>query len=145
MQFLQSAFRIYTYRKDFYFVDWFHGSALHGGRCVACCEAHMNFSNESACLMADNVQNEGRSYFCSQIIGVENAVPLQVDIPRTSGRGSDLSFLAFLEEYLQFPYGYFLSVLLFRVYCSKFCPSNNPRRKKHKDYNQVNVLAKYHC
>jgi hypothetical protein len=34
---------------------------------------------------------KGSSYLCSQITGgVENAVPLHVDIPCTSGRGSDL-------------------------------------------------------
>jgi hypothetical protein len=57
MQFLQSALRIY--RKDFYFVDWSHGSALHGRQFIACCEAHTNFADESACLMADIVRNEG--------------------------------------------------------------------------------------
>jgi hypothetical protein len=46
------------YREDFYFVDWFHGSALHGDRGAACREAHTNFSDESACLTADNVRNE---------------------------------------------------------------------------------------
>jgi hypothetical protein len=36
---------------------------------------------------------KGSSYLCSQIIGgVENAVPLHVDIPRTGGGGFDLSF-----------------------------------------------------
>jgi hypothetical protein len=34
---------------------------------------------------------KGSSYLCSQITGgVENAVPLHVDIPRTGGRGFDL-------------------------------------------------------
>jgi hypothetical protein len=45
---------------DFYFVDWFHGSALQGDRCAACREALMNFTDESACLTADNVWNEGK-------------------------------------------------------------------------------------
>jgi hypothetical protein len=31
------------------------GSSGHG----ACCEAHMNFADESACLTGDNVRNEG--------------------------------------------------------------------------------------
>jgi hypothetical protein len=35
-----------------------HGSALHGDRCTAGCEAHANFAYESACLMADNIQNK---------------------------------------------------------------------------------------
>jgi hypothetical protein len=48
------------YRRNFYFVDLFHGSALHGGQCTACCEEHTNFTIESACLMANNVQNEGK-------------------------------------------------------------------------------------
>jgi hypothetical protein len=46
------------YKEDFCFVDRFHGSALHGEQCAACCEAHTNFTDESACLMADNVWNE---------------------------------------------------------------------------------------
>jgi hypothetical protein len=78
---------------------------------------------------------KGSSYLCSQITGgVEDAIPLLLDIPRTSGIGSDLPFEAVLQEYLQFPYEYFLSaLLLFRGYCYKLCPSNNPRRKNHKD------------
>jgi hypothetical protein len=41
----------------------------------------------------------------------------------------------FLQEYLKFPCQCFLSVLLtFEGYCCKLCPSNNPRRKNHKDY-----------
>jgi hypothetical protein len=48
------------YREDFYFVDRFHGSALHGGPCNACCEAHMNFADESAYMTADKIRNEGR-------------------------------------------------------------------------------------
>jgi hypothetical protein len=47
-----------VYKKDFYFVDQFHSSALHGDRCAAGCEAHTNFSDESACLTADNVRNQ---------------------------------------------------------------------------------------
>jgi hypothetical protein len=42
------------YRKVFYSVVWFHGSALHGDRC----ETHTNFADESAFLTADNVRNE---------------------------------------------------------------------------------------
>jgi hypothetical protein len=49
------------YREEFYSVDRFHGSGLHGDRCAACCDAHMNFANKSACLTADNVRNEVRS------------------------------------------------------------------------------------
>jgi hypothetical protein len=46
------------YRDDFYFVDRFHGSALHGDRGAACREANTIFFDESARLTADNVQNE---------------------------------------------------------------------------------------
>jgi hypothetical protein len=49
-----------TYREDFYFVDRFHGSALHSDRCTTYCKEHMNFADESACLMADNVLNDGK-------------------------------------------------------------------------------------
>jgi hypothetical protein len=46
-----------TTYKDFYFIDWVHGSALHGNRCTAGCEVHINFAHESACLKADKVWN----------------------------------------------------------------------------------------
>jgi hypothetical protein len=46
------------YRENFCFVDRLHGSAPHGDRCTAGCEAHTNFADESACLTADNVRNE---------------------------------------------------------------------------------------
>jgi hypothetical protein len=56
---------------------------------------------------------KGSSHLCPRITGdVENAFPLHVDIPRTGGRGSDLLFETVLQEYLQFPYEYFLLVLL---------------------------------
>jgi hypothetical protein len=35
-----------------------HGSVLHGDRCAAGCEAHTDFSDESLCLLTDNVRNE---------------------------------------------------------------------------------------
>jgi hypothetical protein len=42
---------------------------------------------------------KGSSYLCSQItIGVENAVPLLVDNPHTSGRGFDLPSEHSLQE-----------------------------------------------
>jgi hypothetical protein len=51
----------------------------------------------------------GSSYLCSQITGgVENAVPLHVDSPHTSRRGFDLPSEDALQEYLKFPYKYFL-------------------------------------
>jgi cbb3-type cytochrome oxidase subunit 3 len=71
---------------------------------------------------------------------------LHADIPRTGGKGSDLAFEAVLQEYLQFPYEYFLLVLfLFLGYCCKICSSYNPRRKIRKDQDRVNVLAEYRC
>jgi hypothetical protein len=70
------------------------------------------------------------SYLRSQITGgVENAVPLHANIPRSGGRDFDLPSEDALQEYLKFPYECFLSVLLFEGYCCKRCPSNNPRRK----------------
>jgi hypothetical protein len=59
-----------------------------------------------------------------------NAVPLHVDVPRTYGGGSDLPSEAVIQEYLRFPYDYFLLVLQFGGYCCKLCTTNNPRRKK---------------
>jgi hypothetical protein len=45
----------------------------------------------------------GSPYLYSQITGgVENAILLQVDIPRIGGSGSDFHFEAILLEYLQF-------------------------------------------
>jgi hypothetical protein len=55
---LHGGMHLPNYREDFYFVDRFDGSALHGGRCTAGCDALMNSSEESACLTADNVRNE---------------------------------------------------------------------------------------
>jgi hypothetical protein len=46
------------YKEDFYFVDLFHGSAHYGDQCIARCEVHTNFTNESAFLTASNIQNE---------------------------------------------------------------------------------------
>jgi hypothetical protein len=55
----------------------------------------------------------GSSYLCSQITGgIENAVPLHADIPRTGGKGFDLPAEDSLQEYLKFPYKCLLSVLL---------------------------------
>jgi hypothetical protein len=72
---------------------------------------------------------KGSSYLCSQITGgVENAVPLHVDIPCTGGRVFDLPSEDALQKYLKFPYECFLSVLLFEGYCCKLCPLNKPRR-----------------
>jgi hypothetical protein len=74
---------------------------------------------------------KGSSYISSQITGgVENAVPLHVDIPRTGGRGFDLPSGDAMQEYLKFSYECFLSVLPFEGYCCKLCPSQNRRRKK---------------
>jgi hypothetical protein len=46
------------YKEDFYFVDRFHSLALHGERCIADCEVHMNSADESICLLTYNVRNE---------------------------------------------------------------------------------------
>jgi hypothetical protein len=53
---------------------------------------------------ADNVWNEGKFLpLFTAHRGDKNVVPLQVDIPRTGGRGLDLPSEAALQEYLQFP------------------------------------------
>jgi hypothetical protein len=44
----------------FYFIDWFLSTGLHSDRCASCCKVHMNFANESACLMAKSIWNEGK-------------------------------------------------------------------------------------
>jgi hypothetical protein len=50
--------------------------------------------------MDDNV----RSSYNSQTTGcVENAVPLHIDVPRTSGRGSDLTLELFCRNNCSFP------------------------------------------
>jgi hypothetical protein len=75
---------------------------------------------------------KGSSYLCSQITGgVENAVPLHVDIPHTGGRGSYLPTEDAPQEYLKFLHECFLSVLPFEGYCCKLFSSNNSRRKNH--------------
>jgi hypothetical protein len=77
------------YRENFYFVDRFHGSALHNDRCIAGCEAHTNFSDESVCLAADNVRNEGK------FLPLRTYVSLQVKpffIRKECQLGVDLTF-----------------------------------------------------
>jgi hypothetical protein len=44
--------------EDFYFVDLFHGYALHGDRCTAGCEEHTKFADKSICLLTDNMRDE---------------------------------------------------------------------------------------
>jgi hypothetical protein len=39
---------------------WAGSTALHGGRCAACYQAHTNFADESACLIAGSVWNKGK-------------------------------------------------------------------------------------
>jgi hypothetical protein len=58
MKKLPAKFSRTLYREDLYFVDQIHGSVLHSDQCTAGCMVHMNFTNESACLMADNIRNE---------------------------------------------------------------------------------------
>jgi hypothetical protein len=78
---------------------------------------------------------KGSSYLCSQITGgVENAVPLHVDISCTGGSCFDLPSEDSLQEYLKSPYKCFLSVFFpFKGYCCKLCPSHNRRRKKSQE------------
>jgi hypothetical protein len=45
------------YRDDFYFVDRFHDSALHGDQCTAIYKVNTNFADESACLKEVNIWN----------------------------------------------------------------------------------------
>jgi hypothetical protein len=76
---------------------------------------------------------KGSSYLCSQITGgVENIVPLHIDISCTGRGGFDLPSEDSLQQYFKFPYKYFLSVLPFEGYCCKLCPSNDPIRKNHR-------------
>jgi hypothetical protein len=60
-------------------VEQVHGSALHDGQCAACCEAHTNFADESACPTADNVRNEVVTIHGSQKV-LKMLSPLNVDI-----------------------------------------------------------------
>jgi hypothetical protein len=60
-------------------VDWVHSSVLHGGRYAACCKVHTNFAHESACLMADNVQNAVAAIHRSQEV-LKMLSSLHVDI-----------------------------------------------------------------
>jgi hypothetical protein len=71
------------YREDFQCLDRVHGSALHGGRCAACCETHTNFADESACLTADNVPYEVVTIHSSQEV-LKMLSSLHVDIFRNS-------------------------------------------------------------
>jgi hypothetical protein len=74
---------------------------------------------------------KGGSFFCSQITGgVENAVPLHVDIPRTGRRGFDLPSEDSLQEYLKFSYECFLSAHPFEGYCCvNFVLKSTPEEK----------------
>jgi hypothetical protein len=60
-------------------------------------------------LLADNIRNEIVTIHRSQ--EVLKILSLYEDIPYTSRRCSDLPFESVIQEYLQFPYEYFLSVL----------------------------------
>jgi hypothetical protein len=102
---------------------------LHSVLCTAGCEADTNFAAKSICLLAHIFRNEVVNN--SQITGgVENVVPLHVDIPRTSGRCSDLPSADVLQEYMKFFYECFLSILLqFEGYCCKLCLQTIPEEK----------------
>jgi hypothetical protein len=72
------------------------------------------------------------SYLCSQIIGgVESAVPLHVDFPRTGGRGFDLPSEHSLREYLKFPYECFFFQPFFRSWVTavNFVLQTSPEEK----------------
>jgi hypothetical protein len=73
---------------------------------------------------------KGSSYLSSQITGgVENAVPLHVDIPGTDRRGFDLPSEDSLQKYFKFPYECFLSVLLpLKSYCCKLVLHTAPEK-----------------
>jgi hypothetical protein len=58
------------------------GSAFHGDRCAACCEASANFADESACLTGDNVSNEVVKIHRSQEV-LKMLSSLHVDIFRS--------------------------------------------------------------
>jgi hypothetical protein len=50
-----------TYTQGIFLVTrLIHDSALHRYWCITSREAHMIFADDSACLMADNVWNEGK-------------------------------------------------------------------------------------
>jgi hypothetical protein len=91
------------------------------------------FSYESIRPLANNVRHEVITIHRTQNM-LENVILLHVDILRTGERGYELPFEAVLQGYLQNLYEYFLLVFLsFGVYFPKVCPSDNPRRKHHKD------------
>jgi hypothetical protein len=87
------------YREVLTFIDQFtETSTLPAARYI-----RILLMNQYACwLITFEMYN-------SQITGgIENAVPLHIEIPRTVRRGSDLPFEAVLQEYLQFHCEYFL-------------------------------------
>jgi hypothetical protein len=61
---IKENFYVYIYREVRTFVDWVSSNWWPTGD-----EAHMNFANESVCLLANNVQNE----VVTITRGVENA------------------------------------------------------------------------
>jgi hypothetical protein len=65
------------------FTLWTESTALHltAVSCAACCEAHTNFADESACLKADNVRNEVVTIHRSQVV-LKILSSLHVDIFR---------------------------------------------------------------
>jgi hypothetical protein len=46
----------YIYREGFYFVGRYHGSVVHGDWCTAGFEVHLNFADESACLITFRIK-----------------------------------------------------------------------------------------
>jgi hypothetical protein len=75
------------------------------------------------------------SYFCSQNTGgVENAVPLHVDIPCTSGTGFDLPSNILCRNIRYFPANVFFQFFFrSRVTAASFVLQTIPEGKNHKD------------
>jgi hypothetical protein len=67
------------YREYLYCADQVHGSALHGDQCAACHEAHVNFTDEWACLTADNVWSAAVTIHRSQEV-LKMLSSLHIDI-----------------------------------------------------------------
>jgi hypothetical protein len=89
-------------------------------------EAHMHFADESICLLANNVRNE--------VVAIHRSQKVLKILSLSTHRHSLQWWKLFCRNILQFCYEYFLLVTLpFRGYCCKLSPSNNSRRKIHKN------------
>jgi hypothetical protein len=95
--------------------------------CTTGCEADTNFANESIYLLVDNIWNEVGTIQRAQ--GVLKMLFLYT-----------YTFLALAEEVLIYTFKLFCRIICnfltgvpFWGYCCQLCPSNNSRRKKHKN------------